>query len=504
MTNEIIHYTKDELKQLSDEEFLLQVKSLGYLPQKFRKACSNIIGEVKRRTDFLAERDIRFEARLYCLEHGLKSAPLCKTCGKNPTKWNKRKKAFGEHCCYACMGKDKNVVKRREETCIRLHGVKNMMQLDETKNKLKRTCEIRYGVSSVLQSKEIREQIEKTCELRYGCKHPCQNKEIQEKMRQTMINRHGVTNPYQIKEVREKAKATCRLEKTKEKIRRTNMERHGGIGLQSQTIRRKMEETMLERHGVKHALESKVFIEKAKQTTKLNFDVEHPLQNTKLLEKSKATCLANHGVEHPLQSQEIFEKMKRDNLEKHGVEFASQLESTKQQSRETCKERFGVEYSFQAEEVKEKIRETCERKYGVPYYSQSKEFASKAHKPYVNPKYPDMTFGSSWEFLVYDFLTEHDIQFEYQPTISIPYEYKETHHTYHPDFRTGDKIIEVKGDNFFRINEKTGTEEMYCPYRDKDWTDEFYNWKCGLYEAKHQCMLANNVIILREQDIKNL
>ena len=38
----------------------------------------------------------------------------------------------------------------------------------------------------------------------------------------------------------------------------------------------------------------------------------------------------------------------------------------------------------------------------------------------------------------------------------------------------------------------------------KDWTDEFYNWKCGLYEAKHQCMLANNVIILREQDIKNL
>ena len=195
MTNEIIHYTKDELKQLSDEEFLLQVKSLGYSPNKFRKACANIIEEVKRRTDFLVEQDIRFEARLYCLEHGLRSAPLCKTCGKNPTKWDKRKKAFREHCCYACMGKDKNVVKSREETCIRLHGVKNMMQLDETKNKLKRTCEIRYGVSSVLQSKEIREQIEKTCELRYGCKHPCQNKEIQEKMRQTMINRHGVTNP---------------------------------------------------------------------------------------------------------------------------------------------------------------------------------------------------------------------------------------------------------------------------------------------------------------------
>ena len=127
MTKEIIHYSKEELRQLSDEEIFLQVKSLGYSPNNFRKACANIIEEVKRRTDFLAERDIRFEARMYCLEHGIKSTPLCKSCGKNPTRWDKHKKAFREHCCCACMGKDKNIVKRREETCMRLHGVKNMM-----------------------------------------------------------------------------------------------------------------------------------------------------------------------------------------------------------------------------------------------------------------------------------------------------------------------------------------------------------------------------------------
>ena len=87
--------------------------------------------------------------------------------------------------------------------------------------------------------------------------------------------------------------------------------------------------------------------------------------------------------------------------------------------------------------------------------------------------------------MVYDFLTEHNIPFEYQPTISFPYEYKGTHHTYHPDFRIGNKIIEVKGDHFFRINESTGQEEMYCPYRYPEWSDEYYEWKCGLYEAKH-------------------
>lgn len=115
-----------------------------------------------------------------------------------------------------------------------------------------------------------------------------------------------------------------------------------------------------------------------------------------------------------------------------------------------------------------------------------------------------MTFGSSWEFLVYDFLLENKIGFEYQSSISFSYEYKGTKHTYHPDFLVNGKIYEVKGDNFFRINEITGNEEMFCPYRDKDWSDEKYDWMCGLYEAKHQCMLANNVIILREKDINNL
>lgn len=113
-------------------------------------------------------------------------------------------------------------------------------------------------------------------------------------------------------------------------------------------------------------------------------------------------------------------------------------------------------------------------------------------------------FDSTWEIIVYDFLAEHNIPFEYQPEISIPYEFNGTHHTYHPDFIVNDRIYEVKGDNFFRINEITGKEEMFCPYRDEDWSDEKYEWMCGLYEAKHQCMIVNNVEILRATNIGNL
>ena len=66
------------------------------------------------------------------------------------------------------------------------------------------------------------------------------------------------------------------------------------------------------------------------------------------------------------------------------------------------------------------------------------------------------------------------------------------------------RIYEVKGDHFFRINETTGKEEMYCPYRYPEWSDEYYAWRCGLEEAKHQCMISNDVIILRKNEMNHL
>jgi hypothetical protein len=45
---------------------------------------------------------------------------------------------------------------------------------------------------------------------------------------------------------------------------------------------------------------------------------------------------------------------------------------------------------------------------------------------------------------------------------------------------------------------------MINPYRNPEWTDERYGWECRKHEAKHQCMLENNVVILRGKDIENL
>lgn len=52
-------------------------------------------------------------------------------------------------------------------------------------------------------------------------------------------------------------------------------------------------------------------------------------------------------------------------------------------------------------------------------------------------------------------------------------------------------LYEDKGDQFF------DGDKMICPYDRNNYKDE-------LAEAKHQCMIKNNIIILKGDDIKNM
>ena len=56
-------------------------------------------------------------------------------------------------------------------------------------------------------------------------------------------------------------------------------------------------------------------------------------------------------------------------------------------------------------------------------------------------------------------------------------------------------IVEIKGDHFF-----VESGQMICPFRKKKWSDERYADECAKYEAKHQCMLKNNVKIMRSDE----
>ena len=472
--------TNDNYTTLTNQELVSEIRlfktNLSNLNKMIQNRNPVLFNEIVSRTNFLdkqlPQNHVPISARIYCLENNVSAVPLCRrpNC-TNRVKWDAT--GFRHHCSNSCCQNDPDVINQHKETSFR-----------------------KYGCSCSLQHPDVKKKCEVTCLERYGDTIPMKSQIVQDKYRQTCTDRYGVD-------------WASKLESTKEKQRETNEVRHGGTGFASKEISDKVKQANLEHLGVEFASQSEEWRNKVRETSQRKWHVDNPFQSEEVKEKTRNTIMQKHGVDHISKVKSIMEKRDQILVEKYGgVGYASS--SIKEKCEQTCEDKFGVknytqsnEYKEQHDEIQSKRTQTCETKYGVSHYAQTKEFARAIHKPYTNPKYPGITFDRTWEFRVYDFLTEHNIPFEYHPSISIPYECEGTHHTYHPDFKVSDKIVEVKGDQFFRINESTGKEEMFCPWRG-DLSDEEYEFKCKVEEAKHQCMLANNVTILRGKDIDNL
>lgn len=59
-------------------------------------------------------------------------------------------------------------------------------------------------------------------------------------------------------------------------------------------------------------------------------------------------------------------------------------------------------------------------------------------------------------------------------------------HKYFPDFKYKGQLIEIKGKQFLK---KDGT-----------WQNPYNENLSGLYEAKHQCIINNNIMVFFEKD----
>lgn len=396
--------TKSIIRQLTDKDILDYIRNLNKRPDVLNRILKNhhkdIYDELVLRTQFLdngyfKDKPVPILARLYCLEHGLKSSPVCQSpkCS-NPVEWRNGTHTFAPHCCRQCYLDDPNSHHKEEETKERKYG-----------------------------------------------------------------------NKYYYN--KEKAVETSR--------------KHFGEG---------------------------------------NY-------NNRL--KFKQTCQAKFNGNAPACSRQVVEKMQATKEERYGDPGFNNHE----QAANTVKDKYGVSNVSQIDGVQEKVKDTNMRLYGKTHFNKTDEYKAmypeirrkcakrwvllwnddKSHIKFRKGDEPDdiegwqhrLEFDSGFEVDVFVFCKlNHDMDCDYQPKISFPYEYKGKHHTYHPDFIINGKVVEVKGDNFFRINKESGKEEMYCPWRRPEWSDDYYVWRCGLEEAKHQCMLTNEVKILRKKDVENL
>lgn len=392
--------------------------------------------------------DFKFTQKLYHFFHDdleLKMG-LCPMCGKRCPYRNIRL-GYRHHCSPKCAAVDVNTREKRRKTVIEKYGEEHYSKTDEFKEKYKQTCQERYGCDNYAQTEECKEKYKQTCQELYGCDNAFQNEEIKEKIKQTCLEKYGCENPSQSDVVREKYYQTC-----------------------------------LERYGI----ENTFLCENARQTCLERYGDIYYMRTDEFREKSKQTCLEKYGVPLYIQTQECQEKRKQTCLERYGEECVGFVDEFHEKRRQTCLERYGVPSYTQTQECREKQRQTCLERYGVPSYSQTHESATKRKKR-VN--FDNLTFDSSWEVIVYQYCQEHNIPCEYQPNVKFTYEYEGKTHVYQPDFIINGKICEVKGEHFY------DGDKMICPF---DRTQD------GLFEAKHQCMIQNNVIVIRQEDINKL
>ena len=252
---------------------------------------------------------------------------------------------------------------------------------------------------------------------------------------------------------------------TKEKRIKFNLKKYGGPASScSPIVREKMIKTCMEKFGVPCSFMADSVKEKIKDTLKYR-DYES------INKKTKKTKLERYGNENYIN----VKKIKETKLEKYGSSNYVNSEKAK----ETRIKHFGVSHHLQLPEYLEKQQKTNLEKYGVKCALQNYEILCKAKKKY---NFDGRMFDSKPEIEFYKKLKENFTDFEYQPNISFEYEYNGTIHNYHPDFRIGRSYYELKGSHFFDENGK-----MINPW---DRTQD------AKYEAKHQCMIINNIRII--------
>jgi hypothetical protein len=192
-------------------------------------------------------------------------------------------------------------------------------------------------------------------------------------------------------------------------------------------------------------------------------------------DKIKETNLDRFGVENPWNNKEIRKKCTETRYKS-----GSYMDIDK--FKKTCLERFGVDTPLRNGKLREQGKQNYFKKTGYWHNSQNPECRKKIIKKY---KYNDIFFDSAWEIAYYIWLTDNNIQFEYQPKPTKNFKYfwegDKKYHTYYPDFLLEDgSYIELK--NGFLL------ENMIIDTKSQE-------------HAKFNCIIKNKVKIISDNEI---
>lgn len=274
-------------------------------------------------------------------------------------------------------------------------------------------------------------------------------------VKQTCLRKYGVTAPAKNSEINAKMQIS-RNKHQKEISARISNSLKNRTKEQKHEARKKYETTCIEKYG---------YIPSWQQ------------------DKCRNTMLERYGAATTMQSPILKEKVQQTNLERYDNISPASNDAVKQKIVKTYTQRHGG-MGFGSESATLAQQLTMLEKYGVTHNMHSAELAAKTHRKY---KRNGIMFDSKYEIIYYDYLIKNNIQFVFHPHIMFEYTYDGKTHYYQPDFEVNNEYIELKGLQFFENYNPNG--KMINPF-DRSQDD--------LYEAKHQCMLANNVKIITD------
>ena len=527
------NYTTMSNQELLDEVNNLNINRLK-LNVMLKKHHQELFNEIVKRTSFLTgefyvNEVVPMLARLYCLEHGINSQPICNHC-RNPVKWRSDLNSFATYCSMSCMYEDEKHWDKVKKGCIENIGVDNPGKSKIIHEKMKKTrslnsnnCSPKYenierkfiseGILELNNLKEILKSIVyefPNSWSKHVRKEPLIMDSIKYHTPLLQSNEFKYLLPtmvyWVLNGLNDFPIYVCPVCGNEYYLDRVNVCLSDGYSKllnspgcngscikKNPIVKKKCEDTCIARYGKRYYLNNERAVKTLKERYGDNIG--------SVIQKRRDTCIKLYGTPNGGNIESANEKRRQTNLRKRGVEYSSQDESVKKKKEETYMRNLGVRNPLLSDKVN-KMR----RKRWILYWNDDGfyEYVKTSNKLSDENKYDhNMKFDSTWEIKVFMFCFKNNIQCQYQPDVSFNYECHGKQYTYHPDFIINDKIYEVKGNQFFKMNEDK-VEVMINPYAKKNHTEEEYKKACEISEAKHQCMLSHNVIILRESDIKNL
>ncbi|MBS6286254.1 MAG: hypothetical protein KH433_02445 [Campylobacter concisus] len=150
-------------------------------PEIFISKAKNIHGDKYDYSLIIGDISSHHKVAIICPEHGVfEQTPTGHLSGKG---------------CSKCAAQ------KREETNLKRYGVKNVMSLPETLDKIKTSTQNKYGVDYAMQDKYLAQKQQGVISDKYGVKSFLGTKACRNQLVRRCMERYGVSHPMQSKEV---------------------------------------------------------------------------------------------------------------------------------------------------------------------------------------------------------------------------------------------------------------------------------------------------------------